>query len=154
MCPIPVATARIFDDPHAMRGGWTLMPFAGGPPAPGQVTATIHVDPIAGRHMRSDRERVGGESSACELDTPDDATWSALADRDLHGAMAHPERVPSLVLDAGDFACTHRGTRIAVSDALVADAAAVDATAALRRLAAALDRALADWTAAPRCAAL
>jgi hypothetical protein len=146
------------------NGEWTMMRFLGGPPASGQVTDTLRLDPGAGsRHVRIERNRAGmTPDRSCEADASDDAAWgellAALADPGLAGGLAHPDRVPLLVMDAGYFACTHAGTRIALSDLqAVLPAAAPETTAAieaLRRLAGAYQRVLAEVAALPTCKAL
>ena len=145
--------------PAVPAGEWTLMRFLGGPPAPGQITDTLHLDPAATRrHVRVERSRAGvSPDRVCELDASEDGAWSellaALADGDLQDALAHPDRMPGLVLDAGYFACTHAGTRIAISDARN-PANAPRETAALARLDSAYERVLAEVTAQPACASL
>lgn len=145
-------------------GEWTMMRFLGGPPASGQITDTARLDPGAGsRHVRIERNRAGiTPDGHCETDAPDDAAWAdllaALADPGLAGALAHPERLPLLMLDAGYFACTHAGTRIALSDFQAELPGAAPATTAaleaLRRLAGAYQRVLGEVTALPACRSL
>jgi hypothetical protein len=146
-----------------LTGEWTLMRFLGGPPSAGQITDTTRLDPGAGsRHIRINRNRAGtSPDRSCEADAPDDPAWAdflaALADPNLEGGLVHPDRLPPLVIDAGYFACTHGGTRIAVSDAqgVAGDSSAsVAAMAALRRLESAYQRVLAAVTALPACKAL
>jgi len=148
--------------PRVASGEWTLLRFLGGPPRNGQITDTVRVDPGAGsRHVRIERNRAGvAEDRSCEADVAEDPAWAelvaALAAPDLVAALAHPERVPPLLLDAGYFACTHAGTRIALSD-LEAPGGAPDtaaAVAALHRLLGAYQRVLASVTVLPACKAL
>src|SRR5215207_2309249 len=86
------------------RGDWTLMRFLGGPPEHGQITDTVRLDPAGGsRRVRIQRSRAGvPPDQACEADAPDGPGWAALlaamTDPDLEAALAHPERMPLLVI--------------------------------------------------------
>jgi hypothetical protein len=149
------------DDQRSHRavsaGEWTLMHFLGGPPAQGQITDTIRLDPAAtGRRVRIERNRAGvAQDRTCEVVASDDAVWAelsaALADADLEAALAHPDRMPGLLIDVGYFSCTHRDARIAVSDHRGADSKAPREIVALRRLASAYDHLVAEVTAQSGC---
>jgi hypothetical protein len=133
------------------------MRFLGGPPARGQITDTIRLDPFAtGRRVRIERNRAGiSQDRACEVAASDDIVWAelsaALANADLEAALAHPDRMPGLVIDVGYFACTHTGARIAVSDDRRADSQAPREIAALRRVASAYDHVVAEITSQAAC---
>jgi hypothetical protein len=125
----------------------------------GQITDTMRVDPSAGRRVRIERNRAGvAEDVRCEADAPDDQAWaelvSALAADGIRRALAEPDRVPRLRIDAGYFACTHAGTRVAVSDSMDADKTSPQQTAALRRLAAASARVRDEVLRTPACKGL
>lgn len=139
-------------------GAWTFVRFRGGPPAPGQITDTVHLDG-ASRRVRVERNRASaGPDRSCEGVAPDGEAWralaAALADADLQGALAQPERVPLLFLDAGYFTCGRGGVRVGVSDIDANDARAPRETAALRRLQAAYERFHREVVALPACAGL
>ncbi|MBI4953399.1 MAG: hypothetical protein HY908_15320 [Myxococcales bacterium] len=143
----------------ALAGAWTFQRFLGGPPEDGQITDTTELDPAAGRHAHLVRQRAGGAAErSCETEAPDGTAWTdllaALADPDLRAALAHPERVPRLPLDAGYFSCRHAGVALAVSDVPSSDAAARALVAALVRLRQAYLRVHAELIAAPACAGL
>jgi hypothetical protein len=141
------------------------MRFLGGPPMAGQITDTLRFDPGARTHrVRIERNRVGiPHDQSCELDVPDDTAWTdlvaALADAALQDAWTHPDHVPLLAMDAGYFACTHAGVRIALSDMQTApDAPAHDdaarAVAALSHLRDVYATAVGLWEALPACRGL
>jgi hypothetical protein len=147
------------------RGEWSLMHFLGGPPMAGQITDTLRFDPGTGtHHVRIERNRAGApRDQSCELDPPGDTAWTdlvaALADATLQDAWSHPEHIPLLTMDAGYFACTHAGVRIALSDMQAAPPAtahddAASAVGALSRLRDAHEKALAEWEALPACRGL
>lgn len=140
----------------AIRGPWTMMRFAGGPPRDGQVTDTLHVDPSVGRSARIERTEAGIEGTkSCEALVADDAAWNALvdamADDDLQAALGHPKDLPGLVVDGGYFTCNHAGVDIAVSSLSMTDAPALRA---LRKLQSAYDGVRSQLLASPSCAAL
>jgi hypothetical protein len=140
-------------------GPWTLMRFLGGPPAGGQITDTTVLDPSAGRRVHIERNRAGDpHDRSCDAEAREDAAWAdlvaALGDPDLTRALAHESRMPLLVIDAGYFACTHAGSKIAVSDMQGGDSSAPRETAALRRLSSAYQRLHDEVVALPACGSL
>jgi hypothetical protein len=138
------------------RGPWKLVYFAGGPPLDGQITDTISCDPATGRRVHVERVRAGAAgTTSCEADIADDAAWStlveAMSDDDLRSALAHPDRLPGLVIDAGYFSCHHGGVDVAVSSASSSESAE---TKAVRKLGSAYQRVRAIAIASPGCAGL
>lgn len=140
-----------------VQGTYRLMRFAGGPPAPGQITDTTEID-VDTRRVTIRREVTGGAPGSCELTAPDDAAWhdliAAFADAGLASALANPDRIPRLPLDAGYFQCTRGAVTVAVSDIKRGDAESPLETAAIRNLQSAYERAHAAWTQTASCSAL
>jgi hypothetical protein len=149
------ATTRIEAEPTSERrvGEWTFFRFGGGPPAPGQITDTVTVD-VDTRAVTLSREHAGEPTKfTCAGVATDSERWRELAEllgsSAADAVIAHPDRLPRLMIDMGYFHATHAGVSVAVSDARREDEG--DEAETLRKVQSLYGVLLADVLALPAC---